>query len=427
MTLETMQPFEQSFTILQDQDEDNRSNCIFPSPIADSDSYLLETFHQYPHGDFRPTFYNPFEIKHRRRTSRAQLKVLEKSFFENPKPSATIRRILAQKLDMTPRGVQIWFQNRRAKAKLLRRKSTVQQQRHQQLQSSDENEDDDEEEYSSDSSRSIENKPKKKDSTTSDLNQSSVLFSQFLANVQNNQDIDDLSSFMPTNNNLDQSQPTVMRDNMNWSNWQQHTSISDNVRTVAAVAAATAVATSVAPTNHYDSSMLTLGGAHHWLGHNNDEMFHHQQILRRKSCPAPKNTMTMSDMHYSNQQTAYISSSWPQSMTSRNKEFDNQGNASPIPLLNNFKRNFSYDSNASMDYYSMQDIHLNYASHQQLTPPLTASCSASTVAGSPISLDNLYNDPAVIPHNGFYSNSASHISSPLSATHLVTDIMPNFV
>ncbi|KAI8883276.1 homeobox, partial [Backusella circina FSU 941] len=60
--------------------------------------------------------------KHRRRTSRAQLKVLEKSFSENPKPNATIRRILAQRLDMTPRGVQIWFQNRRAKAKLQRRK-----------------------------------------------------------------------------------------------------------------------------------------------------------------------------------------------------------------------------------------------------------------------------------------------------------------
>ncbi|KAI8888998.1 homeobox-domain-containing protein, partial [Backusella circina FSU 941] len=71
--------------------------------------------------DFRPTFYNPFEIKHRRRTSRAQLKILEKSFSENSKPNATTRRILAQTLDMTPRGVQIWFQNRRAKAKLQRR------------------------------------------------------------------------------------------------------------------------------------------------------------------------------------------------------------------------------------------------------------------------------------------------------------------
>ncbi|KAF1802026.1 homeobox domain-containing protein, partial [Mucor lusitanicus] len=55
--------------------------------------------------------------KHRRRTSRAQFKVLEKTFLENPKPNAAVRRWLAQKLVMTPRGVQVWFQNRRAKEK----------------------------------------------------------------------------------------------------------------------------------------------------------------------------------------------------------------------------------------------------------------------------------------------------------------------
>ncbi|KAI8084561.1 Homeodomain-like protein, partial [Halteromyces radiatus] len=64
-----------------------------------------------------PTFYNPFETKHRRRTSRAQFKLLETSFYENTKPNATMRRWLAQKLGMTPRSVQVWFQNRRAKAK----------------------------------------------------------------------------------------------------------------------------------------------------------------------------------------------------------------------------------------------------------------------------------------------------------------------
>lgn len=82
--------------------------------------------------EFRPSFYNPFEIKHRRRTSRAQLKVLEKSFLENAKPNASVRRSLAQELDMTPRGVQIWFQNRRAKTKLQNKKSLQQQQQQQQ-------------------------------------------------------------------------------------------------------------------------------------------------------------------------------------------------------------------------------------------------------------------------------------------------------
>ncbi|KAI8086196.1 uncharacterized protein BX664DRAFT_359744 [Halteromyces radiatus] len=89
------------------------------SPTSQEYHHLMDPYQ----GDFRPTFYNPFEIKHRRRTSRAQLKVLEKAFLENAKPNATVRRYLAQELDMTPRGVQIWFQNRRAKAKLQKRKS----------------------------------------------------------------------------------------------------------------------------------------------------------------------------------------------------------------------------------------------------------------------------------------------------------------
>ncbi|KAI9480365.1 MAG: hypothetical protein EXX96DRAFT_648985 [Benjaminiella poitrasii] len=134
-----MQPFEQSFSIVP------MFNSYYPtannnhSEAEEQNNYFLDyTQHpdMDPNGNFRTTFYNPFEIKHRRRTSRAQLKVLEKSFLENPKPNATVRRILAQQLDMTPRGVQIWFQNRRAKAKLQRHKSgengdSANQQQHQ--------------------------------------------------------------------------------------------------------------------------------------------------------------------------------------------------------------------------------------------------------------------------------------------------------
>jgi len=64
-----------------------------------------------------PTFYDPFQVKHRRRTSKRQFSILEKAFNENPKPNAATRRDLAEKLKMTVRGVQVWFQNRRAKAK----------------------------------------------------------------------------------------------------------------------------------------------------------------------------------------------------------------------------------------------------------------------------------------------------------------------
>ncbi|ORX86785.1 Homeodomain-like protein, partial [Basidiobolus meristosporus CBS 931.73] len=78
---------------------------------------MFETFHQSPHGEFRTSFYNPFEVKTRKRTKKSQFKVLERTFHENPKPNSALRKQLAQELDMTLRGVQVWFQNRRAKAK----------------------------------------------------------------------------------------------------------------------------------------------------------------------------------------------------------------------------------------------------------------------------------------------------------------------
>ncbi|GAA6032489.1 hypothetical protein JCM8097_004784 [Rhodosporidiobolus ruineniae] len=74
-------------------------------------------------GDFTQSFYDPFRVKHRRRTSPPQLKVLEYHFDRNPKPDVTLRKALSEQLDMTPREVQVWFQNRRAKVKKLREKA----------------------------------------------------------------------------------------------------------------------------------------------------------------------------------------------------------------------------------------------------------------------------------------------------------------
>lgn len=81
------------------------------------DDYHEERKSPVSSSNFNPNFYNPFEIKHRRRTSRGQFKILEKAFIDNPKPNAKTRQELADSLSMTPRGVQVWFQNRRAKAK----------------------------------------------------------------------------------------------------------------------------------------------------------------------------------------------------------------------------------------------------------------------------------------------------------------------
>ncbi|KAF8161236.1 hypothetical protein B0H34DRAFT_796056 [Crassisporium funariophilum] len=70
-------------------------------------------------GDFRAFYpYTPNEVKHRKRTTSAQLKVLERIFKQDTKPNAALRNDLAAELEMTARGVQVWFQNRRAKEKI---------------------------------------------------------------------------------------------------------------------------------------------------------------------------------------------------------------------------------------------------------------------------------------------------------------------
>lgn len=76
--------------------------------------------------EHRPPYFNPFEVKHRRRTTRSQFKVLESTFIETPKPSAATRKALSEQLDMPLRAVQIWFQNRRAKAKAQAKKDASQ-------------------------------------------------------------------------------------------------------------------------------------------------------------------------------------------------------------------------------------------------------------------------------------------------------------
>ncbi|PWN35838.1 uncharacterized protein FA14DRAFT_155250 [Meira miltonrushii] len=84
------------------------------APLGHAGGHYMSGAGQY---EGYPAFYNPFEVKHRRRTTRSQFKVLESTFLETPKPTASTRKILAEQLDMPLRAIQIWFQNRRAKAK----------------------------------------------------------------------------------------------------------------------------------------------------------------------------------------------------------------------------------------------------------------------------------------------------------------------
>ncbi|KAI0260807.1 hypothetical protein BC834DRAFT_1035135 [Gloeopeniophorella convolvens] len=61
--------------------------------------------------------YVPNTIKTRKRTTPAQLEILEGVFLTDKKPNAPKRKDLAKELKMSPREVQVWFQNRRAKEK----------------------------------------------------------------------------------------------------------------------------------------------------------------------------------------------------------------------------------------------------------------------------------------------------------------------
>lgn len=58
----------------------------------------------------------PFRKK-RQRSSPAQLNILEEEFLCNPMPSHMARVELALRLNMTPRRIQVWFQNKRAKVR----------------------------------------------------------------------------------------------------------------------------------------------------------------------------------------------------------------------------------------------------------------------------------------------------------------------
>ncbi|KIK35593.1 hypothetical protein CY34DRAFT_109842 [Suillus luteus UH-Slu-Lm8-n1] len=80
--------------------------------------------------DFRTFFpHTPTEVTLRKHTSPTQLKVLEDIFHEDTKPSVALHKKLAAELDMLPRAVRVWFQNRRAKEKALckRVQDTIQQ------------------------------------------------------------------------------------------------------------------------------------------------------------------------------------------------------------------------------------------------------------------------------------------------------------
>lgn len=61
----------------------------------------------------------------RARATPEQIAYLEASFNNNPMPNCKVREVIAQRIGMSERSIQIWFQNRRAKVKLAQRKAHI--------------------------------------------------------------------------------------------------------------------------------------------------------------------------------------------------------------------------------------------------------------------------------------------------------------
>ncbi|EJD42657.1 hypothetical protein AURDEDRAFT_114920 [Auricularia subglabra TFB-10046 SS5] len=95
------------------------------NPYAGMPMYAVQHQYYQPGPGGKVYMYQPNEIRHRKRTSRHQLQVLEAVFVDDQKPGPAIRKKLAVELSMTPRSVQVWFQNRRAKDKNLAKKAAL--------------------------------------------------------------------------------------------------------------------------------------------------------------------------------------------------------------------------------------------------------------------------------------------------------------
>ncbi|KAI7848584.1 homeobox domain-containing protein [Circinella umbellata] len=63
--------------------------------------------------------------KKRTRVTPSQLTILEETFAISATPDSKMRKQLAQKLQMPERSIQIWFQNRRAKVKMLQKRAIM--------------------------------------------------------------------------------------------------------------------------------------------------------------------------------------------------------------------------------------------------------------------------------------------------------------
>jgi hypothetical protein len=100
-----------------EKDNNTRTPSLSPS-LTSSPSSVSSSYSSYPfpnqQEDFWDKDYDDERVKaKRRRANGEQLEVLNRVFDRTFFPSTQVRAELGRQLGMSPRTVQIWFQNRR--------------------------------------------------------------------------------------------------------------------------------------------------------------------------------------------------------------------------------------------------------------------------------------------------------------------------
>lgn len=91
---------------------------------TNNDNAITTTTSSDPTNSDAPTT----SVRKRTRATAEQLSVLEDTFAANVSPNSKLRKELSERLQMSERSIQIWFQNRRAKVKHMQKRAQMQMQ-----------------------------------------------------------------------------------------------------------------------------------------------------------------------------------------------------------------------------------------------------------------------------------------------------------
>jgi len=98
--------------------EENREDESEDVEISEDESEVYGSLKRKNNYDLS-TINEVSQPRKRQRTTPEQLEVLEKVYENEKLPNSDLRKELAIQLGMTPRRVQVWFQNKRAKEKRM--------------------------------------------------------------------------------------------------------------------------------------------------------------------------------------------------------------------------------------------------------------------------------------------------------------------